>query len=232
MAKKNLLESLVHSLTQSELKRFALHTKTYASNKSYIELFKAIKNNKINKLEKNDNKYAQQRRYLYKIILESLIQKTKKTTEDEVLFWIKSANYLLRKQLPEHAYQTLNKAFAIVRKQEMIGYHLQIIEIEKQIRRYINTKGYRSDEEIFQEELSLIKQQKQLHTLKAVHNRILNYKKRYGYIDRKRWNIIFKEIKKMEAPSTPQECHTSRAAYYYYFNQTLLFWIKRSHQKA
>ena len=233
MAKKNLLETLIHSLNQSELKRFTLYTKTYASNKSYIDLFKSIKNNHTNKTDKNNNKLAQQRRYLYRIILESLIQKSNKSSvENEVLFYINSANYLIKKQLPEHAYDIINKALHIVKKYEMTGYHLQLIEIEKQIRMYINPKGYRSDDEIFQEEVDLIEYQKQLHTLKAVYNKILNYKKRSGYIDLNEWTKLYHQIKKMGFPDTSEECSTLKSKHYYYFNQTLLYFIRRNHQKA
>jgi len=232
MAKKNLLESLVLSLNQSELKRLALYTKAYASNKSYMDLFKAIKNNQSKKPEKYTNKNAQQRRYLYRIILESLVQKRDKSIESEVLFLINSANYLLKKQLPEHAYHSVNKALFIVSKYEMIGYHLQLIEIEKQIRMYINPKGYRGDEEIFEEEVNLIEQQKQLQTLKAIFNHIYNYKKRYGYVDLELWNTLYREIREMGAIANVNECYTKRAAYHYYHSQTLLYFIRQSHQKA
>jgi len=232
MAKKNLLESLIHSMNQSELKRFALYTKTYASNKSYMDLFKAIKNNSVHKIEKSTNKYAQQRRYLYRIILESLVQKNDKTIESEVLFLIKAANYLLKKQLPEHAYQIVNKAINMVDRYEMIGYHLQLIEIEKQIRMYIDPKGYRSDEEIFEEEVNLIEKQKQLQTLKAIFNHIYNYKKQYGYIDLGRWNTLYREIREMGALTTVNECYTKRAAYHHYYSQTLLYFVRRSHRKS
>jgi len=231
MAKKNLLESLIHSLNPSELKRFALYTKTYTSNKSYLDLFKAIKNN-VHKSQKYDNKYAQKKRYLYRIILESLILKDKKTIKNEVLFLIKSANYLINKQMPDHAYQQVNKALALVTKHEMTGYHLEIIEIEKQIRVCMNPKGYRSDEEILQEEVYLIEQQKQLQSLKAVYNHILNYKKKYGYIDYKRWDELYTEILEMGFPNLEDDCINNRAIYYYNYNQCLLSWIKHSHKEA
>jgi len=232
MAKKGLLEALIESLNQSELKRFTLYTKTYASNKSYMELFKAIRSHKHKKPEKYSNKYAQQRRYLYRIILESLIQKSDKSIENEVLFFIKAANYLLKKQLAENAYQMVNKALSIVTKYEMIGFHLEVIEIEKQIRIYMNPPGHRSDAEIMKEEMDLLEQQKQLQVLKIAHNHILNYKKRFGYIDDSRWNILRKEVRDMGFIDEVKNCYTQKAQYYFYYNQALLNWIKHNHTEA
>ena len=233
MPKKKFLEILIESMTQSELKRFALYTKTYASNKSYLELFKSIKNGATVKTQKYDNKYAQQRRYLYRTILESFILKdTEKSPENEVLFLIKSAGYLLKKQLPEQAYAIINKALQLVKKYEMTGYHIEIIELEKQVRMYANHKKHRSDEEIIEEEQNLIKYQKELQTLKLIYNHIINYKKRYGYIDNRLWQQMYDEIKEMGLPESAEKCHTQRAKYYYYYNLTLLNGIRHRHASA
>lgn len=233
MAKKRFLETLIESMTQSELKRFALFTKTYTSNKSYLELFKSIKNGTAIKTKKYDNKYAQQRRYLYRTILESLIVKsTEKSPESEVFFLIKSAGFLLRKQLPEQAYAIINKALTLVKKHEMIGYHIQIIELEKQIRMYTNLKTQRSDEEIIIEERNLIEYQKGLQTMKLIYNFIINHKKRFGYIDEKLWDKLYKEVIKMGLPDSVDECKTERSKFYYYYNFSLLNWIRHKHLLA
>jgi hypothetical protein len=233
MSKKKFLEILIESMTQSELKRFALYTKTYASNKSYLELFKSIKNGTLVKNKKYDNKYAQQRRYLYRTILESFILKdTEKSPENEVLFLLKSAGYLLRKQLPEQAYAIINKALQLVKKYEMTGYHIELIELEKEVRMYANPKKHRSDEEIIKEEQNLIEYQKELQTLKLIYNHIINYKKRYGYIDNRLWQQLFDEIRVMGLPDSAEKCHTQRAKYYYFYDLTLLNWIQHRHAAA
>ena len=138
----------------------------------------------------------------------------------------------MKRQLAKHAYHQVNKALALVRKSEMIGYHLEIIEIEKHIRVCMNPKGYRSEEEISQEEIYLIEQQKQLQSLKAIQTHVQNYKKKYGYIDQDKWNDINKTIKKMGFPSSVNECKTQKATYYYYFNQSMLSWITHNHKEA
>ncbi len=233
MARKQYLETLIASLTQGELKRFALYTKTYASNKTYLNLFKSIRKNQQKVSQKYDNKYAQQRRYLYRAILESLILKDNdKSPESEVLFLIKSASYLVKKQLPEQAYAVINKALQLVRKNEMFGYHIEIIEQEKQVRLYTNPKAHRSNDEIVQEEKDLILFQSELQSLKLIYNHILNYKKQYGYIDKEMWEDLKKEVVEMGMPPNASYCATQKSKYYYYFSQTLLHWLVHFHKPA
>ncbi len=233
MAKKNQLELLIRSLTPAELKRFTFYTKTYASDKSYLQLFKEIRNNTHKRPEKYNNKYAQNRKYLYRTILESLIVKNKdKSPEAEVLFLIKSARFLINKQLPNQAYSVINRALQIVAKQEMIGFHLELIALEKEVRLYTNPKSYRSDAEIIAEEKRLIGMQSQLLTLKLIYNHILTYKKQYGYIDEILWNRLKNEVEEMGMPQSESECLTVKARYYYYFNNTLLNWIRHKHKTA
>jgi len=233
MAKKNNLEALIYSLTPIESKRFSLYTKTYTSSKSYLQLFKEIKNRTHKKPVKYSNKYAQSRKYLYRMILESLIFKNKeKFPEGEVLFYIKSARFLINKQLPDQAYNIINKAMQIVKKYEMIGFHLELIELEKEVRMYTNPKDYRSDEEIVDEEKELIIVQKHLLTMKLIYNHILTYKKKYGYIDEQLSEKLHKEVKEMGMPADVNECLTYKEKYYYYFSQSLLSRLVYKHKSA
>ncbi len=234
MAKKNHLETLIYSLTPTELKRFSLYTKSYAaSNKSYFQLFKEIRNKTHKRPSKYSNKYAQNRKYLYRMILESLIFKNKeKSPEAEVLFLIKSARFLINKQLPDQAYNVINKALQIVRKYEMIGFHLELIGLEKEVRMYTNPKNYRDDQAIVDEEKELIVWQKHLLTIKLIYNHILTYKKKYGYIDKQLGKKLCKEVQEMGMPETEDQCLTYKEKYYYYYSNVLLNWIVHKHKKA
>jgi len=233
MAKKNNLEALIYSLSPVESKRFSLYTKTYASSKSYLQLFKEIKNKTHKKPERYSNKYAQNRKYLYRMILESLIFKSKeKSPEAEVLFYIKSARFLINKQLPDQAYNIINKALQIVKKYEMIGFHLELIGLEKEVRMYTNPKDYRSDKEIVDEEKELIIVQKHLLTMKLIHNHILTYKKKYGYIDELLSEKLQNEVKEMGMPADVKECLTYKEKYYYYISQALLNRLVHKHKSA
>ncbi len=185
MLKKYFLEDLIKSLLQGELKKFSFYTKNISAKKNYLEIFNEIRKNKSVKSRKSDYKNTQQRRYLYNIILESMIHNGSQDDiiDGKVFFYINSANYLLRKQLPEQAYDIINKVLNIVRKNEMFGYHLSILQLEKEVKLYINPSKNRSDQEILEEEKKLIAYQEELQTLKLIFNHIRSTKKKFGIID-------------------------------------------------
>ncbi len=223
MAKRNFLKDLIKSLTQGELKKFSFYTKNISSPKSYLEIFNDIRKNKTAKPKKYDNKYAQQRRYLYNIILESMVHRAHdETIEGKVFFYIKSANFLLRKQLPEQAYDIINKALTLVRKYEMFGYHLAILDLEKEVRLFTNPSNYRPDNEIIEEEKNLINYQKELQTLKLIFSHIRNYKKKYGFIDTQTWLKLRDEVIEMGLLPDEHYYKTNKAKFYFFYSQALL----------
>lgn len=233
MSKIRFLEALIDALDKGELKRFALYSKSYASNKSYMELFKSIKNGKSTIVRKYDNKYAQQRRYLYRSILESLIYKTADNNpEAEVLFLIRSASFLLYKQLPNQAYAVINKALQLVRKYEMFGYHIQIIEIEKQVRMYIQTDAYRKDEEILDDEMKLIAYQSELQRIRLIYNHIITYKKKYGYLNNRLSRQLNNELQNMNMPESEAGCVKNKTKYYYYYSNTIFYRMTNKNRLA
>ena len=233
MAKKRFLEELIANLNQGELKTFSLYTKTYGAKKNYLEIFNDIKKSKTSKPKKYDNKYAQQRRYLYRVILESLVQKSyDNSIQGEVFFLINSANYLLKKQLPDQAYAIINKALDLVRKHEMFGYHLEILELEKQVRLFTNPSEYRSDKEIIEEEKNLIIYQKELQTLKLIYNHLQNYKKKFGFVDLQSWLKLKDEITEMGLYPDELYYKTNKTRFYYNLCQASLFIIGRRYIKA
>lgn len=233
MAKRHFLEDLVKSLTKGELKKFSFYTKNISSQKSYLDIFNEIRKNKTVKHQKYDNKYAQQRRYLYNIILESMIHRDhEESAEGKVFFYIKSANYLLRKQLPEQAYDIINKALNIVRKHEMFGYHLAILELEKEVRLFTNPSKYRPDSEILEEEKKLIDYQKELQTLKLIFNHIRSQKKKFGIIGSQAWLKIKDEILEMGLFPEEHFYKTNKAKFYFYYSWVLLYMFGQGYKIA
>ena len=223
MAKRNYLEDLVNSLTQGELKKLSFYTKNITSKKNYLEILDDIRKNKTSKRQKYDNKYAQQRRYLYNIILESMVQKVQDDTiEGKIFFYIKSVNYLLSKQLLEQAYDIINKALNIVRKYEMFGYHLAILELEKEARLFTNDSKHRTDNDITEEEKKLITFQKELQTIKLIYSHILTHKKKYGFMDPQQWLKLKNDTIQMGLKSSADSYQTNKAKFYYYYSQAIL----------
>ena len=233
MAKQNYLEDLINSLTQGELKKFSLYTKNISSKKNYLEIFNEIRKNKSNKSHKYDNKYAQQRRYLYNTILESMVRKAQEdSVEGKIFFYIKSANYLLRKQLPDQSYDIIEKALVLVKKYEMFGYHLAILDLEKEVRLFSNTVRNRCDDEIIEEEKNLISYQKELQTIKLIFNHIRNFKKKYGFIDIQTWLKLKDEV--IEMGLLPDESYykTNKSKFYFLYSQALLHLLGHQYRDA
>ena len=231
--KDYFVEELIKSLTKGELKKFSFYTKTISSQKGYLELFEDIRKRKKPQRQKYGKKYSQLRRYLYNVVLESMVQRgNDDSVEGKVFFHIKSANYLLRKQLPDQAYDIVNKALAIVRKNELFGYHLEILELEKQIRLFSKASKYRPDSEIVEEEKLLIGFQEELRTLKLIFDYIRTYKKKYGIIDMQAWLKLKGKIIEMGLHSDESFCKTNKAKFYYYYSWVLLYMFGQSYRTA
>lgn len=228
MRRKNGLEILIKSLNKGELRQFTLHSNIYSSKKVYLKIFK-----KIQRGELIDNNLSQQKMYLYNSILESLVGKIKiNTPESKIFYHINCADFLFRKQIPTQAYSHIKKALKVSKKYELFGYHIQLIEKEKQIRLYLDTKKERSSFEINIEEILLIKLQQKLQEKRKIYNFILDYKKKYGYLDKLSFSELNKKVNESESLAEGGGNLSIRINYYHHFSKSILFWMQKKHESA
>jgi len=142
---KGSLEKLILSLTRGERRSFSLAAKKNESSE-YYKLFNSLSSNSNSKVavhEKKSNTTIQTRKYLYDIILESLIKKDD-NPESEIFHFLLRTETLYHKFMIKEAWNEATKAELLAKKYERYGLLIEVISWKKRIN--LNVEVYSEEE--------------------------------------------------------------------------------------
>jgi len=216
------IEKLIKSLKKGELKAFT--SKVKSKSPEYYNLFLQLK-----KKKKDDNitniKNAQQRKYLYDSLLESLNSNTN-TIDAKILKKLLNTETLFKRQLTKEAWKEAQKAQKLAQKHERFGLLIQILEWKKNI-------GFYLDEFTRQDYLKLLDFEEQIIHLqsaylqaKNLYMEILGLKKEIGYLplhyDKKKFSKFNLTIHIGE--------ESKRTVFYLRMTKAIYYWMLKDHQ--
>lgn len=135
------LHELIHSLTKNEKRYFALNSSLQKGSKIYLQLFKALENQKVYDETKLKEKYKKEKfirnlafnkNNLYNLIIRSLINYNSAENIDSRIHMMISECYILfRKAMYRKYFRTIAKAKQVAKQYERHGYLLQLLDMEK-----------------------------------------------------------------------------------------------------
>jgi hypothetical protein len=150
------LFELVKSLSVSEKRYFKMYATLQEGNKTYLRLFNEIEKQKTydeNKIkekfreEKFINQLSFTKNYLYKLIFKSLVNyKHESSVDSKISEMILRCKILFEKSLYRQYFKMLNSTKELALKYERYGYLVQLLDMEKHIKKKDEIKKISFDE--------------------------------------------------------------------------------------
>lgn len=221
MKQQEYLFQLIKSLTKSEKRHFKLFSSFQGGNKSYLDLFDQLDNQKAYDEKKllngniSPNNLSVAKSYLNAQILRSLRNyHSSMSVPAKVHTYLKDIEILYQKRLVPQGQKTLKKAQSLCLKHELFGLQLVLLNWERRLNQLSDTP-IRSEEAIYKEQHSLLVQQNEVIELQSLYNQIIEFKQQYGYArgeDLDRLEAIIDH----PALESPDPLKSVRARYYYH----------------
>ena len=217
------LQKLIHSLKQGELKLFSLNVK-HNKNTEYYKTFQAVKSGQQLQYA-NKNTYAQRKKYLYDVLLESL-NKSTNSIDAIILKKLLTLETLFKRQLNELALKEANKAQKLAEKHERYGLLIQIFEWKKNIGYYLEDftrKDYfdlsKREEEVLNEQLNYLK-------AKNKYMEILSLKREFGYLNPDYDRLLFSKFSEINCKT-----ESKRTLFYSRMTKAIYHWMLKEHEQ-
>ncbi len=229
------LYDLVHSLSKSE-KRY-IKVQAGSGDKDYLRLMDALLIQRVYDEEKLVRKYeganfikhlSVNKRYLYDLILKSLVRFGQKSLEDKVFEKMSAANILMEKNMFQAAFNELRKGRKVAERYELFELQFMLDGIEKNLLSQRNFKNKDKDtlHHIYNAEMYNLEQLKNTTEYWYLFQQLVQFQMQFQKIQTEEQKRYIKTI--VEAPKFKEESLATNfksKVYYFQANATYQFMI-------
>jgi hypothetical protein len=237
--KKNDLQCLVTSLTSAEKRHFTIISNAFDSKHSnYARLFNILSNEagdisaKAPAPEDKQVHSATTGKTLYHNLLKTLRLYYQEASIDMILNnLLCEVEILFLKNLGFQSLTLLDKAKKLAYESERHAVVIQALGWERKLN-FILSQPQRSEYEIAIEEEKVSKEMQQVIQLQRLFNRVLEYKRKHGYIRGALRQQLQQEINETGLELYATDTLSEKSRYYAFFTQVLFHWMQYNHHEA
>ena len=242
MAKRELLFSLVRSLSKSEKRHFSIFCKAYKDNNKYIAIFNSLI--KMDVYEKevflkdkslgiaSESQLAIQKQYIQRQLMRSLrLFHENQSVNMEIQNGLCEIEILYNKRLGWQCTELIRRMRKLAEDYEKYGLLIQVFEWERKLK-YLFDKPEREELEITEDEALALRKNYNSIQYERLFSKAMEFKKKHGYVNGKARDDLYQEVINNRLLRSASSCLSQTAEYYFYFTNTLSNMMIQEEKKA